>query len=228
MPLRFGRQFPAYPRLTLPFERPAVNSLLRANDHISCNTLSSCLLPGFLSLVGYLFFRFFSRLPSPSIPYGQCMRSLPSYSGGQPDTAERLLQFSAIECPVPSDGSCPELSPSLCQLPSNELPPFAPRQGFWLLTVPTNQAVGHPGFLLQTVTSFLRPGLHHYYGFICHLAPPRKTLSSLLNPPFPLTARNDTRLPQLPRTPCQLPHPQSLHESDQVSGFALFGTLTHS
>ena len=72
------------------------------------------------------------------------------------------------------------------RLPSNELPPFALRPGFWRLTSPANQVAGHPGFLLQTVTSFLRPGLHHYYGFICHLAPPRSTLSFLSGFPLPL------------------------------------------
>ncbi|MEK6247862.1 MAG: hypothetical protein N2C12_06760, partial [Planctomycetales bacterium] len=35
------------------------------------------------------------------------------------------------------------------------------------------------------------------------------------------------RLPQLPRTPCELPHPQSRYGSDQVLGFALSSTLTH-
>jgi hypothetical protein len=39
--------------------------------------------------------------------------------------------------------------------------------------------------------------------------------------------RNDTRLPQLPRAPCELPHPQSRTGSDQVSGFAISCTLTH-
>jgi hypothetical protein len=49
---------------------------------------------------------------------------------------------------------------------------------------PRGQAASRPGFLLQTVTSFLRPGLRHYYGFICHLAPLRLTLSLLLNLPI--------------------------------------------
>jgi hypothetical protein len=48
-----------------------------------------------------------------------------------------------------------------------------------------------------------------------------------LESPYPQPARNDTRLPQLLRAPCKLPHPQSLNRSDQVSGFALFCTLTH-
>jgi len=53
-------------------------------------------------------------------------------------------------------------------------------------TAPRELATGRPGFLLQSVASFLRPGLHHYYGFICHLAPPRSTLSFLSGFPLPL------------------------------------------
>ena len=87
---------------------------------------------------------------------------------------------SARKCPVSSDGLCPESRPFSFRLPSNELPPFAPRQSFWRLTPPANQAADRPGFLLQSVTSFLRPGLSHYYGVICHLAPLRSTLSLLL------------------------------------------------
>ena len=155
------------------------------------------------------------------------MTSSPGYSGGRPVPADRLSRSSAGKCPVPSDGLCPESRPFSFRLPSNELPPFAPRQGFWRLTSPADQAAGRPGFLLQTVTSFLRPRLHHYYGFICHLAPLRSTLSFLLNLPIRILQRNDTRLPQLPRAPCELRHPQSLHGYDQVQGFALFGTLTH-
>jgi hypothetical protein len=108
----------------------------------------------------------------------------PGYSGGRPVPADRLSRSSARKCPAPSDGLCPESCPFSFRFPSNELPPFAPRQGFWRLTPPANQAAGHPGFILQTVTSFLRPGLHHYYGFICHLAPLRSTLSLLLNLPI--------------------------------------------
>ena len=36
---------------------------------------------------------------------------------------------------------------------------------------PLNLANGHPNFLLHAVTRFHRLGLHHYYGFICHLTP---------------------------------------------------------
>jgi hypothetical protein len=104
----------------------------------------------------------------------------PGYSGGRPVPADRLSRSSAGKCPAPSDGLCPESCPFSFRLPSNELPPFAPRQGFWRPTRPADHAAGHPGFVLQTVTSFLWPGLRHYYGFICHLAPLRSTLSLLL------------------------------------------------
>lgn len=70
--------------------------------------------------------------------------------------------------------------------PSNKFPPFALRCGFWLTTVPIDQAAGHPGFTLQTVTSFHRPGLHHYYGFICHLTPRRSTSDCPLCLPYPI------------------------------------------
>jgi hypothetical protein len=46
-------------------------------------------------------------------------------------------------------------------------------------------ATGHPGFTLQSVTSFHRPGFHHYYGIVCHLAPLQKALSLLLRLPYP-------------------------------------------
>lgn len=52
-------------------------------------------------------------------------------------------------------------------------------------------------------------------------------LESPLGSLYPQTTRNDTRLPQSPPAPYELRHPQSLHGSDQVSGFALFCTLTH-
>lgn len=46
-------------------------------------------------------------------------------------------------------------------------------------------AADHPGFILQSVTSFHRPGFHHYYGIVCHLALHRKALSFLLYLPYP-------------------------------------------
>ena len=93
----------------------------------------------------------------------------------------------------------------------------------------TNKPPGHPGFTLHTVTSFHRPELQHYYGIICHLTLHRSALSLLLYLPIPaytLTYGNNIRLPRLRRTPCEQSHPQAHYGIDQVSGFALFWTLT--
>jgi len=45
---------------------------------------------------------------------------------------------------------------------------------------PADQTAVRPGFFLQSVNSFLRPELLHYYGFICHLTPLRMTSILLL------------------------------------------------
>lgn len=93
---------------------------------------------------------------------------------------------------------------------------------------PHEHAVGHPRFLLHTVTGFHRQGFQHYYGIICHLTP--QTPSAWV-PPCRTRAgqtpsSNGARLPRLRRTPGGRCHPQSPHGTDQVSGFALFCTLT--
>jgi hypothetical protein len=49
--------------------------------------------------------------------------------------------------------------------------PSHPGEAFGVHQSLLTRATGHPGFLLQSVTSFLRPGLCHYYGIFCHLAP---------------------------------------------------------
>ena len=93
----------------------------------------------------------------------------------------------------------------------------------------TNKPYGRLGFILHTVTSFHRPRLHNYYGIICHLTSLQAVLSFLLNLPIPafaMTYGNNTRLPRLRRTPYEQSHPQAHHGTDQVSGFALFWTLT--
>ncbi|HBH30473.1 MAG TPA: hypothetical protein DDX81_01000 [Desulfofustis sp.] len=96
------------------------------------------------------------------------------------------------------------------------------------MTVSDNIAPDRSGFPLHTVTSFHRPELQHYCGIICHLTPHRQALSLLLYSPDPpvIQAGNDARLPRLRRTPCEQSHPQSRYGIDQVSGFALFRTLT--
>ena len=53
------------------------------------------------------------------------------------------------------------------------------------MSAPTDQAAGHPGFVLHTVAGLHRPGLHNYYGFVCHLTPHREALSRLLCLPYP-------------------------------------------
>ena len=108
---------------------------------------------------------------------------------------------------------------------------FLPSQPRALLAsplAPTNATAGHPGFLLQTVTCFLRPGFPHYYGVICHLTPLRSALSFLLYLSIHCFQRNGVRLPQLLTGPCKQLHPQSRHESDQELGVAIFCTLAHS
>ena len=134
--------------------------------------------------------------------------------------------------------------PTTCLVSSNNLQPelmhrktsntlqidFIPSQLIWLLahisprrTMPP----GHPGFTLQSVTSFHRPGLHNYYGIICHLTPLRLTSGPPLRLPFPeKNFRNDIRFPRLKQTPCEQSHPQSRYGVDQVLGVALCGTLT--
>jgi len=129
----------------------------------------------------------------------------PGYSDGRPVPADRLSRSSAQKCPAPSGGLCPELHPFSFRFPSNELPPFAQRQGFWRLTPPADQAAGRPGFLLQTVTSFLRPGLRHYYGVICHLAPLRSTLSFLLSLPIRRLRGRYKASPVTSDSPCATP-----------------------
>ena len=57
--------------------------------------------------------------------------------------------------------------------------------------------------------------------------PPLRSASGLpLRLPFPFFPGTIRVLPQLPRTPCELPHPQPRVRADQVSGFALCCTLT--
>ena len=65
---------------------------------------------------------------------------------------------------------------------------FIPSQPIWLLTHIGPQRTkppGHPGFTLQSVTSFHGPEFHNYYGIICHLTPLRLTLGLPLCHSFP-------------------------------------------
>ncbi len=167
---------------------------------------------------------------SSSIPLGQCAASFPNYSGEQPRKADRLSQRTAFQVPHPDEWLM--FGSTLLSISENLRINFLPSQPAALLaspSAPANLAAGHPDFLLQTVTRFLRPGFQHYYGFICHLTPLRSVSSLLLS--FTIRSgcagRNDMRLPQLLTGSCELPHPQTRHGSDQVLGVALFSTLTH-
>ena len=126
-----------------------------------------------------------------------------------------------------SCGLCPESRPFSFRFPSNELPPCAPRQGFWRLTPPVEQSRGSSRFSPPDCYQPSQAGTSSLLRI--HL-PPCTTAFDLEFPLVshdPQTARNGTRLTQFLRTPCKLPHPQSLKGFGQVSGFALFCTLTH-
>ena len=74
--------------------------------------------------------------------------------------------------------------------------PLRSQWRFWLPLAPLDTTNGHLGFILHTVTSFHRPRLNHYYGFICHLAP-TSTLSFLLYRCFHHPDEFGVRLPRL-------------------------------
>ena len=73
--------------------------------------------------------------------------------------------------------------------------PSHPRSAFGLTTVPCTFGRGRPGFLLRTITGFLRPELSYYYGLICHLLQHRFGLTLILLSSTCVQDRN--RLPQL-------------------------------
>ena len=108
----------------------------------------------------------------------------------------------------------------------SETSPLRNDTGFWRYVARHDQTRRHHGFLLQTVTSFHRPRLTHYYGIIRHLTPREPVLESPLEPTLPNTPTtnvirrpDDARLPQLlccflskrlPAGDCILNHGQSL------------------
>ena len=109
------------------------------------------------------------------------------------------------------------------------LPPFAPWTPLLATPSPQVSACGLPGFTLRSVTRLLWPGLHHYYGFICH--PTCHALSariascqiSLKGMPLERRYRASPVNTQLPVRYAVLIH---YIRYDQVSGFALPSTLT--
>lgn len=151
------------------------------------------------------------------------------YPGTPMNSQNRQTAFHSLPpamCPVSSDSLCS--NHMLGYDSENFQINFIPSQPVPLLAYTSPQQTrlpGHPGFTLHTVTSFHRPGFHHYYGIICHLTPLRQALDSSLYLPIP-TCGNDIRLPRLRRTPCKQSHPQSRYGTDQVPGFTLFRTLT--
>jgi len=127
---------------------------------------------------------------------------------------------------------------------------------FWRPQPPADQTAGRLGFILQTVTSFHRPRLIHYYGFIRHLAVLRSPLELPLEGPYCLSwtrfrcelsdiasVRFPGSVPQHPhhvslgkhskaslstaRAPCKRPHPQPQCKFGQVLGFVIHWALTH-
>ncbi|MNI66387.1 hypothetical protein D3C73_1219480 [compost metagenome] len=83
----------------------------------------------------------------------------------------------------------------------------------------------HPGFLLQSVTSFHWPGLTHYYGTIRHLAIPRFGFPFRLYLPYlvRVCAKETTRLPSVICIFCSIhPDPNHVDESYRSCPFICF------
>jgi len=109
-------------------------------------------------------------------------------------------------------------------------PPLRLVRRFWRTPSPQVSACGHSGFLLHTVTRFLWPELHHYYGFICHPtchASPARIASCRESLSKKKILSDDTGLPQLMSGfPVEYAVLNHCVRYDQVLGFALFCTLT--
>ena len=86
-----------------------------------------------------------------------------------------------IKCPAPSSSLCPARSSFTTS--KNIQIYFLPSHLTRLLTL-ASPCKPSCSFTLHTVTSFHRPELHHYYGFICHLTPHRIILSFPLISPI--------------------------------------------
>jgi hypothetical protein len=112
--------------------------------------------------------------------------------------------------------------------PSNKLRPFAANGAFGSHRPPMNRAIGSSRFcpphcyqLSQAgISTLLRTHLPP------HTASIRLGLLLVLLYSDKKKLGNGARLPRLRRVPCEQSHPQSRIRADQVSGFALFGTLT--
>lgn len=62
--------------------------------------------------------------------------------------------------------------------------PFASPERFLFHRRTSNTTEVRPGFILETVRGFHRPGLHHYRRLICHQKPPRSVLDPSLSFPY--------------------------------------------
>ena len=78
-----------------------------------------------------------------------------------------------------------------------ETSPLRNDAGFWHDLARRGQTRRHHGFVLQTVTSFHRPRLTHYYGIIRHLTPRGPVLELPLEPALPITT-SDRTMPGFP------------------------------
>ena len=109
--------------------------------------------------------------------------------------------------------------------PSNKRHPFATGMAFGPCQLPANQAARsfrfYPPHCYQAsqagTSSLLRNHLPPHIASV--------GLELPLEPSYPCNG-NNIRLPRLRRIPCEQSHPQAHYGTDQVSGFALFRTLT--
>ena len=104
-------------------------------------------------------------------------------------TIGRFLRPSPhLCCPLPSMFSFKHFS---------ETSPLRNDTRFWQCAIRRDQTRRHHGFVLQTVASFHRPRLAHYYGIIRHLTPHGPVLESPLEPTLPTTT-SDRTMPGFP------------------------------
>jgi len=110
--------------------------------------------------------------------------------------------------------------------PSNKLHPFATDMAFGAYLPPTNQAVGSSRFYPPHCYQASQAGISSLLRN--HLPPHTASirLGFLLVLLYSAKHGNSARLPRLRQAPGEQSHPQSRIRNDQVSGFALFWTLT--
>jgi hypothetical protein len=155
----------------------------------------------------------------------------PSYATPKSGQNQQLAGQGAppIAYPVPADGLGSEQQPrTRLEETSNKLLPFATSMAFGACRPRVYQ--DNRSFRFYPPDCYQLSSAETSSLLRDHLPP--HTASLRLGSPLvlhylqPLLSENDMRLPQLPRTPGKLRHPQSPNGFDQVSGFALFCTLT--